>query len=446
MNAIIFDVEWANGKNKSICQLAFLEIDLSNMEILYEFNEYINPLDHYDHHCVAVHGINDIKTKECRNFMNVWGDIKDYFKYDIVIGHNVCSADLDALTKNLKRFDLDIPQLSYVDTLDLSKMLIPHCEVPNYKLSTLANYYQIDVTNAHDALSDVHTTLKLLQKLMLDAEFPVTELIDKYESCKECFEFTHLISKKEYVRELTKFAGVISGVEMDKIINDEEVSFIISWKDKYKDIRNKRLSSLLEDILEDGIITMEECDLLRNYLLNELVRYSHCEETSGLLLLNGIIDGITADNAINDDEVRSLQLWLYNHQSLEGNYPYDRIFETVNSILEDGIITDDEKKELTNVFKEFFHPLENAKKILVEFSNKNFVLSGNFNYGSKADVEKYIINKGGIIQKGVTKKTDYVVVGGLGSDNYSQGSYGTKVKKALELNKTVLKEEDLFIE
>ena len=57
-------------------------------------------------------------------------------------------------------------------------------------------------------------------------------------------------------------------------------------------------------------------------------------------------------------------------------------------------------------------------------------------YGDGADresIEKRIIEKGGICGKGVTTKTDYLIVGGSGSDAWKFGNYGGKVQKAMEL-------------
>ena len=49
----------------------------------------------------------------------------------------------------------------------------------------------------------------------------------------------------------------------------------------------------------------------------------------------------------------------------------------------------------------------------------------------------------------MTKKTDYLIVGGAGSDNWKFGNYGAKVSKALEMQENghpivILKESDLM--
>ena len=71
----------------------------------------------------------------------------------------------------------------------------------------------------------------------------------------------------------------------------------------------------------------------------------------------------------------------------------------------------------------------------MSLDGKHICLTGNFEYGTKLDVEKFIVNKGGIIDKTVKKGTDYLIVGGDGNKNWTAENYGNKVKKALEFNK-----------
>ena len=59
--------------------------------------------------------------------------------------------------------------------------------------------------------------------------------------------------------------------------------------------------------------------------------------------------------------------------------------------------------------------------------------------------------RGAVLQKGVTKKTNIVLVGDCGSDAWVAGNYGTKVKKAMELQEkgieiSIVREEDFFKE
>ena len=56
---------------------------------------------------------------------------------------------------------------------------------------------------------------------------------------------------------------------------------------------------------------------------------------------------------------------------------------------------------------------------------------------------------GASVKNSVSGKTDYVIVGGYGSNDWACGNYGSKVKKALELQSKgkdikIIKEEEFF--
>ena len=76
-------------------------------------------------------------------------------------------------------------------------------------------------------------------------------------------------------------------------------------------------------------------------------------------------------------------------------------------------------------------------------------LTGNFEFGSKEKVESFIENLGGIINSSMTKTTQILIVGSLGSTSWSHNNYGSKVEKAMEYKKKgfdviIVKEADFF--
>lgn len=68
----------------------------------------------------------------------------------------------------------------------------------------------------------------------------------------------------------------------------------------------------------------------------------------------------------------------------------------------------------------------------VQVRDKVFCLTGDFRFGTKTDVELFILARGGRIVSQVTRQVDYLIVGALGSPLWAYGSYGTKVKRAFE--------------
>lgn len=176
----------------------------------------------------------------------------------------------------------------------------------------------------------------------------------------------------------------------------------------------------------------------------------HSESTQALQTLNGFLIGIIADSELNDAEIIALNNWLLSNKSLAGQYPFDRVFYVVSQVLEDGVIEDNEREELLHLFQEFTNPVEsNCSSSGFCISGKHCCVTGEFDNLSRLEVQDLVSNNGGIFDKNITKKTDFLIVGTNGSEKWSCGNYGGKVKKALEYNEkgcsiTILKEKDFF--
>ncbi|MGE4282404.1 MAG: BRCT domain-containing protein, partial [Clostridia bacterium] len=159
---------------------------------------------------------------------------------------------------------------------------------------------------------------------------------------------------------------------------------------------------------------------------------------------------IADDGILNESEILSLQSWLDENMALKGNFPFDKILETISGTLSDGVLEDSELASMLELFEQITDPVANTCTCEFDIEGKTFCLSGEFEYGEKAAVQEILSQKGGIPVNGVTKKTDYIIVGSKGSDAWCAGSYGTKVKKALEMQEKgmpiqIVKERDLPI-
>lgn len=186
----------------------------------------------------------------------------------------------------------------------------------------------------------------------------------------------------------------------------------------------------------------------RTFYTKFQTKYS--DNTIAMQELKSYAASIISDGEVDIQEITDLSDWISNHPDLAGYYPFDKISELCDSIFEDNIISDDEREQMLFLLKQFVNPMETGCcNCNIIFSEKIFVLSGDFTSGSKKEVEAKIAEKGGICKSGVTKKTDYLIVGGAGSDNWKFGNYGAKVSKALEMQENghpivILKESDLM--
>ena len=177
---------------------------------------------------------------------------------------------------------------------------------------------------------------------------------------------------------------------------------------------------------------------------------NYTENTKALQELQGILFGVICDNVLNDDEILFIEKWLDSHKELKGNYPYDKIYSKIEDVLEDGIITEDERADLFALITKIINPVEKSvPDICIQIKKSSICLTGEFECMQKKDLSILLESMGAIIKNNVTKTLDYLFVGDKGSDKWAQGNYGTKIKKAMELNEKgsniqILKEKDII--
>lgn len=193
-------------------------------------------------------------------------------------------------------------------------------------------------------------------------------------------------------------------------------------------------------------------DYIRQYsfdCLNVKKTKSSNKTTKLLNELNDIITDVTQDGILEDEEVLYIKKWLSLHEELKGNYPFDKIFSSIEKVLEDNIITDEERFSLLSLMNNMLNPVEMCCSKVGNIDGAYICLSGNFDSMSKNDFAKMLEERGAVIKNNVSSSLDYLVVGDRGSELWSQGNYGTKVKKAMELNEKgssiiIVKESDVL--
>lgn len=153
-------------------------------------------------------------------------------------------------------------------------------------------------------------------------------------------------------KSINELYGIILGINADEVINSEEVSFLQEWLTNNKNYENtdllKDIYKILKEVLEDDVITPTEkeqllqmCKTIESQFLNEKDCFSN---------LLGIIQGISCDKKINDSELIRLNKWLEENYILQGNLIFDKVYATVKQVLDDGVISSQEEKELLNLF------------------------------------------------------------------------------------------------
>lgn len=216
----------------------------------------------------------------------------------------------------------------------------------------------------------------------------------------------------------------------------------------------KACAVLLSEYINKGI-TPES--YIRNYDFSNMhtVEEKHARkvsrDTERLLELKKLLTEEVADGVLSPMEVMLLEDWLMDNEDLKGQFPFDKIYETVEAATSDGKLDNEELQNLFELFERVTDPLAHMCHCdNFDIDGKTFCLSGDFEHGSKSEVEALLVEKGGILNERVTLKTDYLIVGEKGSARWSSGNYGSKVKKAMEIQEKggkiqILKENDILL-
>lgn len=450
---LYFDVEYANSKNQSICQMGLLsEYFPSGDPIFPERNIYINPEDGFDDKCIRIHGITNERVKNEPNFPDIWEIVEQYFANSIIVGHNVAAADINALLKVCNRYEINMPEIHYICTLDLAKEYIPPYKIKDYSLSTLCKYFDIDIDDCHSAFDDACACVDLFKTMVEIYDIDIDKYIKTFLP-QETKEYVQYISSPTIRKSILDFYGAIRGIAIDGIITTEESVYVSQWREENLKYSSQKeiadIIKVIDKILEDGVITNEEMQELITTVEEYFDLITASPITLATQVLNGMLKGISLDKKVSTIEGANLRKWMYENNYLKGYYPFDQIMSILEHVLEDDIITKEESELVVGVIKSLLEPVQEFREQMNSVKGKHVCLSGIFSYGQKSDVEKIIIQDGGFIDSSLKKTTDILIIGDSECQAYAFGNYGTKVQKAIGYSNKgydikIIKESDYF--
>jgi len=163
--------------------------------------------------------------------------------------------------------------------------------------------------------------------------------------------------------------------------------------------------------------------------------------------LIGLCKGIVCDGVVTVDEASFLVAWLENNKHLADQWPVNVISRRIEGILSDNVVDDLERSELFDILsdltgrpavnesyevKSSILPFDSPLPFL-SFEKKLFCLTGKFCYGTRDKCEQEVKTRGGIVQSAPTMKSNYLVVGVLGSTDWIHTSYGRKIETDVSL-------------
>jgi len=163
--------------------------------------------------------------------------------------------------------------------------------------------------------------------------------------------------------------------------------------------------------------------------------------------LIGLCKGVLSDGAVSEGEAIFLQQWLSTNKEISNLWPANIIYNRINEMLTDNILDPDEEKELLELLlevtggptlNETISSMSSTLPIstpdpLISYEKTVFCLTGKFITGSRKQCENIIKSRGGNTCSSPTKKTNYVVIGLIGSSDWIHSTHGRKIEKAVDL-------------
>lgn len=173
------------------------------------------------------------------------------------------------------------------------------------------------------------------------------------------------------MKDIGELIGIFKGVQFDEVINQKEIDRLKKWIGKNKNItyssEQAELIELVNTTIKDHVIAKDEYDQVISYC------EKYCKEfetdRSKLYELNGIIDGIICDGVVNELEVYHLKEWMDNNKTLlKDSLSTKSLCETIERIISDGIVSEEEQEEMLEVLSDriqnskFEEKLESLRK------------------------------------------------------------------------------------
>ena len=174
-------------------------------------------------------------------------------------------------------------------------------------------------------------------------------------------------NRARLLKAIQSLAGLLDGIDIDKVINPKELSFLNDWLLAHNDVQHRHpfneLIPLVQKALADGRITQDEKDDIA-WLCDRLTDDTSYTDfvSASMRHLHGILGGIAADGKILPAELKGLETWMSEHSELRTCWPFDEIDSIVTSVLADQKIDRKEHKDLLELFSGFVE--SSAKHLL----------------------------------------------------------------------------------
>lgn len=162
---VIVDLETSGGTPSDSAITEIGAVKVQGGEVIGEFQTLVNPQLPIPGYISLLTGITDEMVRDLPGIEVVLPMFLDWAKDSVLVAHNA-QFDIGFLKAAARSLDIDWPDFQVIDTVIIARRILTRDEVPNRKLSTLADYFHSPTQPVHRALADARATNHVLHALI----------------------------------------------------------------------------------------------------------------------------------------------------------------------------------------------------------------------------------------------------------------------------------------
>ena len=164
----------------------------------------------------------------------------------------------------------------------------------------------------------------------------------------------------------------------------------------------------------------------------------------------GLVDRMLADGTITSEESKSLCEWHRSRPDVLGRWPVSLILSRLRQFFARERIDEAERADLRDLRDELADgrgsivlgqprlsrlPLDQPPPAICWGRGEVFVFAGRFAWGTRAQCQLEVHQRGSTCESNVTRRTSFVVVGTFGTEHWEHAVYGQQIQRALHLRR-----------
>jgi len=166
---VIVDLETTGASPKKGAAITEIgAVKVKSGEYLGNFESFVNPLTPIPEYITEMTGITDLMLAQAPvidEIMPAFLKFAGSADETIIVAHNA-PFDLSFLKSAARELDLEWPKYKTLDTVTIARQVLSKEDVPNCKLSTLAQFFGTKTEPNHRALDDAKATTEILHGLI----------------------------------------------------------------------------------------------------------------------------------------------------------------------------------------------------------------------------------------------------------------------------------------